>query len=65
LRTRIATATPPCLAAAANAGGTADKVQALIDAHANVHAKDNRGLNALELARKRIRYAFRRGHQAA
>ena len=31
----------------------ADKVQALIDAHANVHAKDNRGLNALELARKR------------
>lgn len=41
------------LAAAENSGGTADKIQALIAAGADVHAKDNRKLNALQLARKR------------
>ena len=34
-------------------GGTADKLQALIEAGANIHAKDNRKYNALQLARKR------------
>lgn len=43
----------PFLAAAGNSGGTAEKVKALIDAGANIHAKDNRGLNALQVARKR------------
>ena len=43
----------PLLAAAKNSGGDAAKVKFLIDSGANVKAKDNRGLNALAMARKR------------
>lgn len=43
----------PLLSAAKNSGGDAAKVKALKDAGANVHARDKRGLNALQLARKR------------
>ncbi len=43
----------PLLAAAANSGGDAPKVKTLIDGGANIHATDNRGYNALQLARKR------------
>jgi ankyrin repeat protein len=43
----------PLLAASETAGGTADKIQALIDAGANLNVKDSRGLNALDLAQKR------------
>ncbi len=43
----------PFLACAAYSGGEADKLKVLIDAGANIRAKDNRGFNALVLARKR------------
>jgi ankyrin repeat protein len=41
------------MAAAGSSGGNVDKVKALIDAGADIHIKDNRKLNALDLARKR------------
>ncbi len=43
----------PLLSAARNSGGNADKVKFLVEAGANLRAKDNRGMNALALARKR------------
>ena len=41
------------MAAAGNSGGNVEKVKALIDAGADIHIKDNRKLNALDVARKR------------
>jgi ankyrin repeat protein len=41
------------MSAAGSSGGNVDKVKALIDAGADIHIKDNRKLNALDLARKR------------
>ena len=43
----------PLLAAAKNAGGDAEKVRLLIDAGANIHARDAAGRSALELAQRR------------